>query len=165
MIPVLIGTASLAIVFVVHVAIWRIRLPRADFTELAALFAIGLIGAEIALAVLDPEASFCRGLFIAAIYVLAAVCYVSVYTAIELDSPSLSLIAIIRQQPDRSLDEATLERFIVERPFVTSRLGQLLRDGMLAENDDKLHLTGSGQAALAFLDSYRRLIRRDGLGG
>jgi hypothetical protein len=41
----------------------------------------------------------------------------------------------------------------------------LLRDGMLAETDGKLHLTGSGQAALAFLDSYRRLIRRDGLGG
>ncbi len=149
-----------------HFLYWRIRLPEATIRVLMGMFVGGLVACEIALAFLDREFSVCRGTYAASLYGTLALSYVITYTAVDSDSATLSLIIKFCRKTNRSLSESELQQFIHARPFVRSRIDQLLRDGLVTKtNDGRLRLTGSTLVILDIFDAYRRLIGRTTSGG
>lgn len=131
--------------FCLHLVWWRIRLPRRQRPALLALFVIG--GAILAPGVGwlagvvgMPPLSWIQWLNVALGVVAFALAYVVTYSALEADSPTLSLLRFINERGPAGASFDELQAFIERRPFVTARLGALIEENMLIEDAGRYRL-------------------------
>lgn len=135
----------LATLFVIHLLWWRIALPRRQRTVLLALFIFGgLLVAPLAgwlggLLGLSPL-SWIQWLNVALAVVAFALAYVVTYSALEADSPTLSLVRHIATGGSRGAAEHELREFMATRPFVGARLSALVEEGMVYEREGRILL-------------------------
>lgn len=150
---------------VIHFAIWRIRVPKRATKTLLFLAMSGLV---IMLGIdwwwlreFDPA----KVLYAVVLYGAIAVCYILTYTAIEADSPTLSLIYYIDASgcAGRTLPE--IEDFFSNRPFVQSRLAQLVQGGFVVRRGPYVELTTRSGLVVRATEYYRGLMMRTTKGG
>jgi MFS family permease len=133
------------ILFLVHLAWWRVALPRRQRAVLMALFLVG--GAVLAPAVaflcakagLEPL-SLIQWLNVGLALVAFTLAYVVTYSALEADSPTLSLVRHIASSGAEGVREEELRIFMASRPFVGARLTALVEEGMIHEREGRIHL-------------------------
>jgi len=137
---VLVGT-----LFVVHLAWWRVALPRRQRVALLVLFFVGgvvlapAVGFLCAKAGLEPL-SWLQWLNVGLAVVAFTLAYVVTYSALEADSPTLSLVRHIASSGTEGVREEELRTFMAARPFVGARLSALLEEGMIHEREGRIHL-------------------------
>jgi len=148
-----------------HWALWRWRVPTRTIPVLISIFTAGLIVLLSALAMHDTSQFLFDLVYATMIYVPWAIAYITTYTAIDSDSPTLSLVGEMARRTDRSMTEADLEAFIAARPFVQSRLQQLERGGLMIRENGMLRATGGSIFIVNVFDVYRRVIGRGTHGG
>jgi MFS family permease len=132
--------------FCIHLVWWRVHLPRRQRSVLLALF----IGGGLLLA---PAAGWLAGLAglgtlswiqwlnVALGVVAFALAYVVTYSALEADSPTLSLLRFIEERGRSGATFEELTDFINRRPFVAARLGALIEEDMLVEEGGRYRLS------------------------
>ena len=69
-----------------------------------------------------------------------ALAYVVTYSALEADSPTLSLVRHIASSGLGGVREEELRDFMASRPFVGARLSALVEEGMVQEREGRIHL-------------------------
>ncbi len=131
--------------FMVHLAWWRVALPR---RQRAALFVLFLVGGVV----LAPAAAFLcarmgleplswiQWLNVALALLAFTLSYVVTYSALEADSPTLSLVRHIAASGAGGVPEEELRTFMASRPFVGARLTALVDEGMIDERGGRIHL-------------------------
>ena len=172
------GVATVAFItiflaFAVHLSVWKIRLPRKQNRALLLIFCSVLYPVLIllpSLAVSFPalglqtpvpvDTYLHLSLFVAAI----TAAYITTYSAIEVDSPSLLMIQAIERAGTAGLpvDEflATMDDALLVEP----RIRDLLHDGMARQEGDTNFLTTKGEA-MARLFTVQRSVMKAGKGG
>jgi hypothetical protein len=136
---------SLGVLFALHLIWWRIALPQRQRTALLGLFLIGglivapAVGLLLGLFGFAPL-SLIQWLNVALAVVAFALAYVVTYSALEADSPTLSLVRHIASAGSGGVGEETLREFMASRPFVGARLSALVEEGMVQERDGRIHL-------------------------
>lgn len=135
----------LGLLFALHLIWWRIALPQRQRAALLGLFLIGGL-------ILAPAVGFLLGLFgfaplsliqwlnVALALVAFALAYVVTYSALEADSPTLSLVRHIASAGSGGIGEEKLREFMASRPFVGARLSALVEEGMVHERAGRIHL-------------------------
>lgn len=135
----------LGTLFAVHLVWWRVALPRRQRAILLGLFLIGGFA-------LAPVAAFLLGwlgfgalsvvqwLNVGLAVVAFALAYVVTYSALEADSPTLSLVRHIAAAGAGGVREEELREFMASRPFVGARLSALVEEGMVHERGGRIHL-------------------------
>ena len=134
-----------ALAFLIHLVWWRIRLPR---RQLPTLFKGMLLFLPLGLAglngvglwpgpwLLSPAAAL-----VALIYLSLTITYVITYSALEADSPTLSLMRWIAAHPG-GVSQGELDGFMASRPFVQARLRALQDDGLTEQRGDRVFMKG-----------------------
>jgi hypothetical protein len=138
-----------------HFMIWKIRLPRQQLKALLVIFAaIFLLWLIFAIAFALPLVTV---LHIALFYGSVSLCYVIIYSGIEADSPSLSLMRFVaeRRREGRSVEEVA--HFLAQRPFVKARLIALQKSGLVREENGRYFISGKGSPGFRFILGYRKL--------
>lgn len=69
-----------------------------------------------------------------------ALAYVVTYSALEADSPTLSLVRYIASFGLSGAREKELREFMSSRPFIRARLSVLVEEGMVQEREGCFHL-------------------------
>lgn len=131
--------------FVLHLVCWRVALPRRQRAVLLLLFLgggfvfappvawlVGILG--------FAPLSWVEWLNVALAVVAFALAYVVTYSALEADSPTLSLVRHIAAAGRGGLAEVELGEFMASRPFVGARLTALVDEGMVYEKEDRILL-------------------------
>jgi len=138
--------------FGVQVVLWRIRVPRNQTRALLLVFGIAPLvlatfwlagAAEFSWPVPSPADWIGIGLFHAA----ATGCYLIVYTGVEEDSPSITIINALEAAGNAGCSRAELASRITEDRFVRPRLLALKRGRFLEEAGDGRRLTARGRRA------------------
>lgn len=153
----------LAVIFSVHLVWWRIAPPRRQRAWLLALFLVG--GAVVA----PPVAwllgqsglaslSWIEWLNVALAILAFALAYVVTYSALEADSPTLSLVRFVAEAGEAGAEEADLRRFMAARPFVTARLSALVEEGMVAEKNGRIVLQDHPYTLFRLVLFYREQV-------
>lgn len=135
----------LGVLFAVHLLWWRIALPRRQRAVLLGLFLIGGLALAPIVALLlgwlgFGALSFVQWLNVGLAVVAFALAYVVTYSALEADSPTLSLIRHIASAGADGVREEELREFMASRPFVGARLSALVEEGMVHEREGRIHL-------------------------
>lgn len=135
----------LGALFAAHLVWWRVALPRRQRAVLLVLF----LGGGIVLAPLVAwlvgslgfaPLSWVEWLNVGLAVVAFALAYVVTYSALEADSPTLSLVRHIAAAGRGGLAEVELGEFMASRPFVGARLTALVDEGMVYEKEDRILL-------------------------
>jgi hypothetical protein len=155
------GSGLFAAAFCLHLALWRIRAPRRQIRALLRLFYGSLAAALLlgwaaglpALQFTPPEAVhlllFFTGLTLA---------YIITYTAVQVDSPSLTIVSLIAAGGEAGLDREALFAQLTDEQLVRPRLEDLVRDEVVAFDGRVYRLLRRGGLFLSLIVGWRRLM-------
>lgn len=161
---VLLGAAlSLVTSLLLHLLIWRIRLPRYQTRTLLLLFfgvpvfllsvwAVSELGGRL-LPGSMPE--LLQTFFLIAAFSLA---YIISYSAIEAQSPTLVLIEAIAQAGTEGLPEEALLAAASDNVLVLPRIEDLVRDGLAVRLGNGIRITNKGRQFVTIFILYRKLL-------
>jgi hypothetical protein len=168
------GSLIFSFSFILHLALWRVRLPLRQTRALLGIFFLTpavslpalwyagrLAGSErCCLPLLLPEyfhiSLFCVSLTLA---------YVITYSAFEADSPSLLMVLAIAGAGQEGLEEGRFSELMTEEVLVKPRLRDLLRDGLAYVEGEKYRLTPKGRAFIRIFIFHRKLLNAPLSGG
>jgi hypothetical protein len=162
------GTVSFVVAFAIHVILWRIHVPRHQAASLALLFVAVAIVVLVTESVLDPALFGLSPLRLALAVILFGsfgVVYLILFSALEADSPTLTIIALIQAGGRHGVSEHDLLRAMAGHSFVRLRLDQMVRDGMAVRRGDRLHPSSQGILLASLVRQYRILLCRTHAGG
>lgn len=167
------GALIFSLFFLVHLALWRIRLPRRQVKTILIVLFGGLAASLTALAVAPdgwrllgvPAPSGAPELLQVALLVTALILsYMITYTAIEADSPSLVMISKIQAGGPKGVAKEEFDHFLNDELLIAPRIDDLLTDRMAEFTGGRYRLTGKGRLfALVFI-RYRSILGL-GMGG
>ena len=164
MTPLILAGAAWLFAFVLHLTLWRWRLPKAQLKTLLVIFA--LVWGVAALSVLAGVAgagSLAAGslvgfLYFCLIYWSAALCYVITYSAMEGDSPTLSLTRHLHAKGAEGVSHEEIEEFFRQRPFVGARVKALVTDNIFVEESGGYRLASGKYLFFRLILGYRKVV-------
>jgi hypothetical protein len=165
--------ALFLLAWIVHVAIWHVKRPRATGQALILIMIASILAAVAILriaAVVAPGIGFLLPPTIAewAQAILAALgfaaAYVLSYPAIEVPSPTLVIITLIAGAEPQGLRPVELYQRLDDAFLVTPRIEDLLHEGLARETEGQIFLTPKGIRLARLFSAWRRLLGA-GLGG
>lgn len=168
-----IGLGLFFIAFLVHMVVWRIKIPKLQTNALLRIFSTTL---TVAFLVLFFFGVFAAGSFfalrgfneymhIALMFIFLMLTYIITYSALEVDSPSLVILNTIAKTKDNGLDKNTLFTLMTDNLLVKPRLDDLIRDGFAYLNADKYVITKKGSLFVSIFILYRKLLGINKKGG
>ena len=158
------SAGALFIAWIVHLAIWRWRLPKAQLKALLVIFSVvWAIAALLILTDFVGFGSFAAGwlvgfLYFCLIYWSAAFCYVITYSAMEGDSPTLSLTRHLHRRGEEGVSHEEIEEFFRQRPFVGARVKALVTDNIFVEEEGGYRLYPGSYLFFRIILGYRRVV-------
>jgi hypothetical protein len=164
MAPLILATSTWFLAFVLHLTLWRWRLPKNQLKSLLVVFAV--VWAVAALSVLAgfvgvgaSAAGWLVGfLYFCLIYWSAAFCYVITYSAMEGDSPTLSLTRHLHRRGEAGVSHEEVEEFFRQRPFVGARVKALVTDNIFMEESGGYRLASGKYLFFRLILGYRRVV-------
>ena len=151
------GSLLLLSALLLHVVLWKVKRPRQQLKSLLLLFA--LVFAVWSIWTFSSRAlPFFSAVHVALFYWAAALCYVITYSAIEADSPTLSLVRFVAEAGTTGRSSAELAEFMARRPFVRARLGALLQSRLIREEHGRYHSAGDPPLAFRLILEFRKLF-------
>lgn len=147
-----------------HILIWRIRIPRSQTKVLFQVFLGVLVVSFLILWNTGKITSTVECFYIALFVLSLAITYISIYSAIEADSPSLVIVTKIAKAGSKGLNKEELLLSLTDDLLVKSRLTDLIGAKMVYLDGDKYKLSLSGVLFIRIFIFYRKLLKA-GKGG
>ena len=164
--PLIWGFGLFLFVWLVHLALWRIRRPRAGRRLLFLLFlgalAPGIMAAtlagttEVGVVFSAPRGAAELALF-AVLHTALSLAYLALYVALEGDSPTLTIAGLIAAAGPGGIAPDQLRRGAGFGRHLQSRLELMVVDGMAERSEDRYRITAKGRRLLGYYQLYGRL--------
>lgn len=162
------GISLYVIAFILHLIIWRIRIPKRQTkallliffpTLLAGLFFLFKGFSSVHSINLSQNNNLWECIHISLLYIPLTLAYIITYSAIEADSPSLLMVLAISKAGQRGLNKNDFYNSMTDDLLVKPRIIDLLRDKMAYMDGNKLRLTRKGLIFVHIFISYRNLLK------
>jgi hypothetical protein len=150
---------------VLHVVIWRVRLPASYRVWLPLLVAIFLVAGPIAEWKLTRTATAAELAAVLLLHGAVSSVYIIGYTLLSSFSPSIEIVRLLERSPSglRS-DEIRLD--YLDRALGGNRVVTLVHDGLIEADGDRVRLGSIGRLISTLVLFYRHTIGLpDGAGG
>lgn len=148
------GLSLFIIAFLLHFIIWKIRVPKRQTNTLLGIF-LGVYLLDIFLFV---RPGFFECLYIFVLFISLTLAYIITYSAIEVDSPSLSLVMAFIKSGSVGLSRDDIFKFMSDKKLVISRISDLVRDKLIYKISEKYKLTRKGRNFILIFILYRKLL-------
>ena len=159
--------ALFLLAFAAQAVIWRRRRPRAQYTGLLGLYlgafvlvTAGLVAARLACAEAAralPQAPLDYATF-ALLYVGLVLAFGTTYSAVQADSPTMSVLLAVEATGGRGLGLAELLDRFTDRVLVVPRLDDLVAGGLARLRDGRYVIAPRGVLFARTFVLFRRLL-------
>jgi hypothetical protein len=140
-----------------HAFLLRLRPTRGHLLHLPPLL-LSALAVGILFAPLPEGTPVVEDIAVALILTLSlGFSYALVIVGVVHDSPTLALVNAIENFGEAGMPLTAFDQFVVEHPFLRSRLDSLVAAGELSVENGSLRLTGKAVHLLTVGDAYRRL--------
>ena len=168
------GSALFISAFLIHLVLWKIRLPkRQTKTILQIFFAVLIIGILVLCNLPDspvfwgitPPVSFAEYIQISSFFISLTLAYMITYSALEADSPSLVIVTTIANAGQNGLDKKKFDELMNDNILVNPRIRDLLLNKMVEMDEDRYVLTPKGALFARIFIIYREMMNVSRKGG
>lgn len=158
----LLAAGLLAVPFAVHLAWWRLSLPRRQTAVLLWLF-FGVLAVWLAASFCMPKrwfaaANFWQAVHVAVFFAAFVLAYVVAYSALEHRSPSMTLLVAVADSGPKGRTREELRSLLSNVSPVEIRLEAMVKDGMIARDGEGYRLLTKGKIWAAVLSAWRGLL-------
>jgi hypothetical protein len=158
------GVVLLTLAFVVHVITWRIHRPRRPIRVLLCIFAATpLVAVPIYFAFGSLPAvngaSLADSARILLFYVSFSLVYVILYSAIEVQSPSLAIVSYVASCGSAGCSETDIANHIIDDEGVSARIDSMKAAKMIVIGDGRCALTLSGRLWVELFEFAGNIFR------
>ncbi len=159
------GSCLFILSCLIHVIIWKIRLPKGQTKTLAKIFALVLTAGIIFFAVDTGRGfSWLDIVHISIFYAVLALVYLNTYSAIEVDSPTLVIVSLIHNAQKKGLLKIELENALSDDVLIAPRVKDLEDARLVSFDGVRYKLTPTGLRFVSIFIFWRKLLNA-GLGG
>lgn len=166
------GLTLFFMAFFIHLIVWKIHLPKNHTKAILLIFILTLICGIFILRKLPVNIYFFGApqtvyeyLQISLLFISLMSAYIATYPGIEVDSPSLVMVAEIAVMGGKGLDKDIFEQKINNNQLVTRRLDDLVAGRMVSYDNGIYKLTRKGATIARIFIEYRKLLRKNYKGG
>jgi len=157
------GVGLFVLALAAHVILWKVRLPKHHTPALLGIFFLLLLpGFPLAII---PGLSLLETLHALLLYVSLSLCYVITYSAIEGDSPTLSLMRFVAETPIQGRTIQDIESFFAEKPFIRARISALLHSSLVRQENGRYFIQGSPSLPFRMILGFRKIYGEIPKGG
>ena len=135
------GLLAFLFAFLVHFTIWKIHVPTKNQTVVLLKIFFGVLILSV---FMKGACSFYDFLAFVLLYISLAFSYITTYSAIEVDSPSVTMILAIAKESHSGLDKEVFYSRMDNENLVVPRIKDLVKDKMISYENDKYRLTAKG---------------------
>lgn len=139
----------------VHIIIWKLRLPARQMRALVIIFFLGFL-AWLGFSLGRHADALALG-YITLYYWSVSFCYIITYSAIEGDSPTLSIMNFIGSGGNQGRSAMEISGFMERRPFMGARLTALERSGLIRQEEGRFVIAGTQSLAFRVILGFRRV--------
>lgn len=156
----LVGVGLFAGSFVLQAVLWRIWLPRRQMPALFLLYAIVPVAAVIVAALTGhlPALAPAEALRTAVLYLALMLAYVTLYSAIEMQSPTLAIISYVADAGSAGCSDAELAAQFGIDTELSQRLTLMDQAGWIRCAGDTLQLTAKGRFYAEMFENIARVF-------
>ena len=159
MIELTLAVFAIIVAWCLHLAAWRVRLPKSQLKALFLIFvSVWAVVVAASLAAGWPIKAVVEFLYFSLIYWSAALCYMITYSAMEGDSPTLSLTRHLHRRGEKGISHEEIEDFFRQRPFVGARVKALVTDNVFIEEEGGYRLSAGRYLFIRVILGYRRVV-------
>jgi len=165
--------APVVAAFLVHLAVWRLRVPRRQARAVVLVF-LAMYLATVGAALVCTLAAGPRGwlpstpfeyLHVTLFYAVMTAGYVITYSAVEVDSPTLVMAVMLMDAGAAGLSKRELLETLTDEVLVVRRIEDLVTDRMASLEDGRYRLTRKGALLARLFDRTRGVLGVSELGG
>lgn len=157
------GLLLLILAFVVHVVTWRVHLPRRSIRALLCIFAMTPLAAVPIFMTIEPsaviDASLSETLRILLFYVPCSLVYVCLYSAIEVQSPSLAIVSYLAGCGSAGSSEADIAIHVTDEESISTRIANMKVGKVIVVGDGRCALTRGGRRWAALFEIAGNIFR------
>lgn len=145
-----------------HLAWWRVALPKRQTAVLLAVF-FGVLAAWLAMSWLTPGAWFAaddrwQAIHVAIFHTACTLAYVVAYSAIEYRSPSMTMLVAVADSRGAGCTREELRDMLSGVSPVEVRLDAMVHEGMVTAEGEGYRLAPKGRAWAAVFANWRRFL-------
>lgn len=156
----------LALAFVLHLVVWKIRLPKRQIKVMLLMFFATLIAGSVflwanpafALLGVAAPAGWAEFFRIALMFTAFTLAYMITYTGLEADSPSLVMVLNIAQAGPEGLSKEAFFQQMTDDVLIKPRVRDLLTDQMAVLDGETYRLTPKGVLLARIFVTYRSIL-------
>jgi len=164
MISLVYAILALVLALSLHLILWRYRIPKAQLKGLLIIFILVWVASTGGLVI--PwfigghcgQVGFVGYLYFCLFFWAASFCYVITYSAVEGDSPTLSLTRHLHRLGEKGVSSQEIEEFFRQRPFIGARVRALVSDRILIEESGGYRLRSGKYLFFHTILLYRRMV-------
>jgi hypothetical protein len=143
------GFSLFVLAFVIHLIVWRVRLPVRQTLWLLVIFLGALLAglaAGLSVSLLRPyaPATFFECLHVVLFHVPLTLAYVAGYSLLEDDSPSVAIVKYVAAAGHRGRAREEFRNIIRHESLVKLRLEAMVRDRLIVQDLACYRLTAKG---------------------
>ncbi len=158
----LFGTGLAVFAFFIHVLLWRVRVPRREWRALVLVFTVIAVLALTAVLISPRLARFGmstpRLILAGLLFGGLGIVYLILFSALESDSPTLTMLQLVRQHRRSGITESELAHRSAKRAYARVRLQQMLRDGLAEQAGSRIRATRRGKRVTLIVLVYCRML-------
>jgi hypothetical protein len=162
MVALFFASSAFVVALICHWIYWRIALPKTQLKTLLFVFLVVFVAAipvSVGLSKFLADMPYIVSLlYFVLIYWAAALCYVITYSAMEGDSPTLSLTRHLHRKGGAGISHEEVEEFFRQRPFVRARVKALVTDNIFIEESGGYRLASGKYLFFRLILGYRRVV-------
>lgn len=161
------GLMIFGLSFLLHFIIWKIHLPKKHTKALLQVFFFTLIACisilisfslfSVKFRTIAPG-GFKEYFHICLFFISLMLAYIVNYSALEVDSPSLTMVLDIAKRGDAGLGQEEIRLLMNDDLLVNPRISDLITNHMIYLKNDKYRLTYRGFLFARIFVFYRRLL-------
>lgn len=154
------GLGIFSLAFILHLVIWKLRIPRSQTKVLLVIFSGVLISSIVFLEFIPLfDIKLLEYLHLGLLYICLALAYTATYSAIEADSPTLVIVDNIAKSGSSGITKEKLYELVNDDILVKPRIKDLLEAKMVYLQQDKYKLSPNGRSFIKIFILYRNLLR------
>ena len=168
------GICLILAALLIHFIIWRIHLPQNQTKALIKIFfgtlAVGILvlwkfADYVLFFGISAPTEIYEYLHLSFFFISLTLAYITTYSALEVDSPSLLIVMDIAEVGSGGLDNNSLKQKLNDDLLLVPRINDLI-SGKLAYLDGEVYrLTRKGSYIARTFAAYRKLLRKAQKGG
>jgi hypothetical protein len=168
------GSALFVFAFLLHLMLWKIRVPKRQTKAILQIFlAVLFIGIIIlwnmpndsVLWQIALPVGLLEYIHIVLFFISLKLAYMITYSAIEADSPSLVIMMAIANAEPKGLEKKDFDELMTDDKLVKPRIKDILLNKMAEIVGDKYVLTPKGAVFVGIFIIYRKIMKISRKGG